>query len=156
MNEQAVTFLSGFPLRWSQATGLSVTQEKALIKFEDRESELPQMIQAHNNEVRSLREQLRRMREKYEKTDRYLRDAEDELESTKARLKKYKALSDQKELAERSELDRRLNKAELDLEEKQSKIRVMTCPFFWSAWSSNCECSPSQNLYCASSSCMPQ
>ena len=110
--------------------GLSVTQEKALIKFEDRESELPHMIQAHSNEVRSLREQLRRMREKYDKTDRYLRDAEDELETTKARLKKYKALSDQKELAERSELDRRLNKAELDVEEKQSKIKVMTCTLF--------------------------
>lgn len=110
--------------------GLSVSQEKALIKFEDRESELPQMIQAHNNEVRSLREQLRRMREKYEKSDRYLRDAEDELESTKARLKKYKALSDQKELAERSDLDRRLNKAELNVEEKECKIKVIICGAF--------------------------
>ncbi|XP_076467153.1 uncharacterized protein LOC143298233 isoform X2 [Babylonia areolata] len=100
-------------------------QEKALVKFEDRESELPQMIQSHSNEVRSLREQLRRTREKYEKTDRYLRDAEDELERVNTRAKKYKALADQKDLAERSDLDRRLNNAELSIEEKESRIKEL-------------------------------
>ena len=115
---------------WGLKALFCVPQEKALVKFEDRESELPQMIQAHNNEVRSLREQLRRMREKYEKTDRYLRDAEDDLERVNAKVKKYKALSDQKDLAERSDLDRRLNKAELAIEEKECKLRV-SCVCVW-------------------------
>ncbi|KAL8592774.1 hypothetical protein ACOMHN_045928 [Nucella lapillus] len=98
-------------------------QERALVKFEDRESELPQLIQAHNNEIRTLRDQLRRTREKYEKTDRYLRDAEDELERVNTKCKKYKSVADQKDLAERSDLDRRLNKAELSIEEKECRIR---------------------------------
>ncbi|KAK7108719.1 hypothetical protein V1264_016401 [Littorina saxatilis] len=98
-------------------------QEKALVKFEDRESELPQLIQAHTNEIRTLKDQVRRTREKYDKTDRYLRDAEDELETAKARLKKYKALAEQKDLEERSELDKKVNKAELAIEEKECKIK---------------------------------
>ena len=101
-------------------------QEKQLDKYEDRENELPQLIHSHDNEVQSLREQLRRFRDKYEKTDRYLRDAEDELESTKQKLRKYKNLSEEKELAERSYLEHRLQKAELALEEKDSKITVQT------------------------------
>jgi hypothetical protein len=100
------------------------SQERKLEKYEDRENELPQLISSHNNEVRSLREQLRRMREKYDKTDRYLRDAEDELELTKSKLKKYKALSDEKNLAERAELDRKVRQNELAIEEKDSRIKV--------------------------------
>lgn len=102
----------------------SFYQERALEKFEDQESNLPQLIQAYNNEVRTLKEQLRRSREKYEKTDRYLRDAEDELERATAKLKKYKSLAEEKDLEERSNLAQRVNKAEIDIEERNSKIKV--------------------------------
>ncbi|XP_076444819.1 uncharacterized protein LOC143282856 isoform X2 [Babylonia areolata] len=97
-------------------------QERALKRFEDTESQLPQLIQAHNNEVRSLREQLRQAKEKYEKTDRYLRDAEDELDKANSQLKRYKDLTQKKNLGERSDLDRRLTKAEESLEEKNSRM----------------------------------
>ena len=39
---------------------------------------------------RTLKENNRRLREKYDKSDRYLRDAEDELEKANKKLKKYK------------------------------------------------------------------
>ena len=98
--------------------------DKALQKFEHQESDLPNLIQRQNNEVRSLKDQLRKWREKFEKTDRYLRDAEDELEKSKLKLKKLKSLADEKDLPERGDLNRKLNQSELDLEAKDVKIRV--------------------------------
>ncbi|XP_052811109.1 lebercilin-like isoform X3 [Mya arenaria] len=99
--------------------------DKALQRFEDRESDLPQLIQRQNNEVRSLKDQIRKWREKFEKTDRYLRDAEDELEKAKIKLKKLKSLADEKELPERAELNKKLNNAELDMEAKDVKIKEL-------------------------------
>ena len=64
------------------------------------------------------------MKEKHDKTDRYLRDAEDELERVKKKMTKYKKMCDEKELPEREELARKVTKAELDMEEKDVKIRV--------------------------------
>ncbi|ESO83443.1 hypothetical protein LOTGIDRAFT_98433, partial [Lottia gigantea] len=78
--------------------------QKALGKFEEQESDLPLLLTKHANEVRTLREQNRKMKDKFNQTDRYLRDAEDELENTKSHLKKYKKLCNQKGLKERDEL----------------------------------------------------
>ncbi|XP_071115432.1 lebercilin-like [Haliotis cracherodii] len=100
-------------------------QEKALTKFEDQESDLPRLILKHNNEVRTLKEQLRVMKEKYEKTDRYLRDAEDDLDRTNVKLKKYKSYAENKGLPERDELNRKLSKADLDVEEKDNRIKEL-------------------------------
>ena len=99
-------------------------QDKALQRFEDQENDLPTLIQRQNNEVRSLKDQIRKWREKYEKTDRYLRDAEDELEKVKSKLKKLKSLADEKDLPERSDLNRKLNQSELELEARDVKIKV--------------------------------
>lgn len=99
--------------------------EKALQRFEDKESDLPQIMQRQQNEVRTLKDQIRKWREKYEKTDRYLRDAEDELEKVKFKLKKLKSVAEEKDLPERSELNRRLNKSELDIEERDVKIKEL-------------------------------
>ncbi|XP_033740405.1 trichohyalin-like isoform X2 [Pecten maximus] len=98
-------------------------QEKALNRFEDRESDLPQIMQKHNNETRAMRDQLKKTKEKYERTDRYLRDAEDELEKVKGKMKKYKRLVDENDLLERDELQTKVKKAEIDLEEKEVKIK---------------------------------
>ncbi|XP_060069674.1 myb-like protein X isoform X1 [Ylistrum balloti] len=98
-------------------------QEKALNRFEDRESDLPQIMQRHNNETRTMREQLKKTKEKYDRTDRYLRDAEDELEKVKNKMKKYKRLVDENDLLERDELQNKVKKVEIDLEEKEVKIK---------------------------------
>lgn len=99
-------------------------QEKALNKFENEESDLPQLLQRHSNEVRTLREQLKKTQEKYQRTDRYLRDAEDELDKTKNKLKKYKNLVEDKDLLERQDLQKKYQQAEIDLEERDVKVRV--------------------------------
>lgn len=99
-------------------------QEKALVKFEHEESDLPQLIQRHNNETRNLKEILRKTRDKYERTDRYLRDAEDELDKVKSKLRKYKTLAEDKHLPEREELNKKLHKLDLFTEEKDIKIQV--------------------------------
>ena len=98
--------------------------EKALQRFEDKESDLPQIMQRQQNEVRSLKDQIRKWREKHDKTDRYLRDAEDELEKVKFKLKKLKSVTEEKGLPERSELNKRLTQAELEIEERDVKIKV--------------------------------
>lgn len=98
-------------------------QEKALNKFENEESDLPQLLQRHNNEVRTLRDQLRKTQEKYSRTDRYLRDAEDELDKTKNKLKKFKNLAEDNNLLERQELQRKVQQTEIDLEERDCKVR---------------------------------
>ncbi|CAG2213755.1 unnamed protein product [Mytilus edulis] len=98
-------------------------QEKALGKFENEESDIPQLLQRHNNEVRTLREQLKKTQDKYQRTDRYLRDAEDELDKTKNKLKKYKNLAEDKNLLERQELQKKVQQTEIDLEEKDVKVR---------------------------------
>ena len=99
-------------------------QEKALNKYEDTESDLPQIIQKHQNEVRALKENLRKTKEKFERTDRYLRDAEDELDKVKSKLKRYKSLADQQNLMERDELHKKNLQMEIDMEEKDVKIKV--------------------------------
>ncbi|GFR57437.1 lebercilin, partial [Elysia marginata] len=104
---------------------LQYRQEKAIRTFEDKENDLPNIIDKHNNEVRSLKEQNRRLKEKHDKTDRYLRDAEDELERVKKKMIKYKKMCDEKELPEREELARKVTKAELDMEEKDVRIKEL-------------------------------
>ena len=99
--------------------------EKALRHFQDKEGNLPQMLTKHANEVRALREQLKIVKEKYEKTERYLRDAEDDLERAQNKLKKYKQLVEEKNLIDRDELQKKLSKSEIDLEEKNTRIKVM-------------------------------
>ena len=99
-------------------------QEKVLVKYEDTEGDLPQIIARHQNEVRSLKENLRKTREKYERTDRYLRDAEDELDKVKSKLKRYKSLADQNNLKERNDLQKENQKLQIDMEEKEIRIKV--------------------------------
>lgn len=65
------------------------------------------------------------MKEKYDKTDRYLRDAEDELERVKKKMNKYKEMCEQKELKEREDLTKKLTKTEIELEEKSLKVKVL-------------------------------
>ncbi|XP_061176689.1 LOW QUALITY PROTEIN: uncharacterized protein LOC133185468 [Saccostrea echinata] len=98
-------------------------QEKALVKYEETEGELPQIIARHQNEVRTLKENLRKTREKYERTDRYLRDAEDELDKVKGKLKRYKSLADQNNLKERDELQKENQRLQIELEEKEIRIK---------------------------------
>merc|ERR1712025_1298028 len=105
---------------------LQFRQEKAIRTMEDKENDLPHILEKHSNEVRTLKENNRRLREKYDKTDRYLRDAEDELEKANKRMKKYKEIVEEKDLKERDELTKKLQKSEIEMEEKDVKIKELT------------------------------
>ncbi|XP_071662943.1 lebercilin isoform X2 [Patagioenas fasciata] len=98
-------------------------QEKALNKFEDTENEISQLLARHNNEIRILRERLRKSQEKERATERRLKDSEDELYRTKTALQKLKKLSADKHLAERDDLAKKLAYAESRLEDSEKRIK---------------------------------
>ena len=99
-------------------------QERRLELFESQENDMPLIIQRHGEETNMLREQLRRHRDKYEKTCKKLHDVGEELDRTQRLLKKMKGLVDDRHLAERDELNQKLTKAEVELKEKEEAIRV--------------------------------
>ncbi|XP_064364770.1 lebercilin [Dromaius novaehollandiae] len=98
-------------------------QEKALNKFEDTENEISQLLAQHSNEIRILRERLRKSQERERTTERRLRDSEDELYRTKTVLQKLKKLSADKHLAERDDLAKKLAYAENRLEDTEKRIK---------------------------------
>ncbi|NXK49359.1 LCA5 protein, partial [Chauna torquata] len=98
-------------------------QEKALNKFEDTENEISQLLARHNNEIRILRERLRKSQERERATERRLKDSEDELYRTKTVLQKLKKLSADKHLAERDDLAKKLAYAESRLEDSVKRIK---------------------------------
>ncbi|NXN48759.1 LCA5 protein, partial [Rynchops niger] len=98
-------------------------QEKALNKFEDTENEISQLLARHNNEIRILRERLRKSQERERATERRLKDSEGELYRTKTVLQKLKKLSADKHLAERDDLAKKLAYAESRLEESEKRIK---------------------------------
>ncbi|XP_041268369.1 lebercilin isoform X2 [Onychostruthus taczanowskii] len=98
-------------------------QEKALNKFEDTENEISQLLARHNNEIRILRERLRKSQEKERATERRLKDTEDELYRKKTALQKLKKLSADKHLAERDDLAKKLALAESKLEDREKRIK---------------------------------
>ncbi|XP_039388271.1 lebercilin isoform X2 [Mauremys reevesii] len=102
---------------------LQYRQEKALNKFEDTENEISQLLARHNNEIRILRERLRKSQERERTTERRLKDSEDELYRTKNSLQKLKKLSEDKHLAERDELAKKLASAENRLDESEKRIK---------------------------------
>ncbi|NXH51842.1 LCA5 protein, partial [Rhabdornis inornatus] len=98
-------------------------QEKALNKFEDTENEISQLLARHNNEIRILRERLRKSQERERATERRLKDTEDELYRKKTVLQKLKKLSADKHLAERDDLAKKLALAESKLEDREKRIK---------------------------------
>ncbi|NXS98786.1 LCA5 protein, partial [Jacana jacana] len=98
-------------------------QEKALNKFEDTENEISQLLARHNNEVRILRERLRKSQERERASERRLKDSEEELYRTKTALQRLKKLSEDKHLAERGDLAKKLACAESRLEESEKRVK---------------------------------
>jgi len=82
------------------------------------------IVQRISEEASALREQLRRTKERYDSKCEKLRTTSEELERTQRLLKKMKSLVDDKKLAERDDLSRKLSKAQQDVEVKDVTIRV--------------------------------
>lgn len=105
-------------------------QSKALEKFENSKSRLPMLLESHNKEMLGMREQIRTMKTRYRKSQESLREVEDELEKSKNRLNKYKALVDDENLQERAELSKQLSIAQQKVKELETKIQVIHVFFF--------------------------
>ncbi|XP_078255953.1 lebercilin [Rhinoraja longicauda] len=102
---------------------LQYRQEKALSKFDDTENEISLLLSRHNNEIRILRERLRKSQEKERAMEKQLKDTEDELYRSKSSLLKLKKLSEDKHLIERDELAQKLAKAEIKMEGSERRIK---------------------------------
>ncbi|KAG8582075.1 hypothetical protein GDO81_007908 [Engystomops pustulosus] len=104
---------------------LQFRQEKALNKFEDTENEVSQLISRHNNEMRTLKERLRKSQERERNTEKRLKDTEEELYRTNVALKKLKLLSENKQLAEREELTKKVDLLEVRLDDRERRVREL-------------------------------
>lgn len=104
---------------------LQFRQEKALNKFEDTENEVSQLISRHNNEIRTLKERLRKSQERERNTEKRLKDSEEELYRTNVALKKLKQLSENKHLAEREELTKKVDLLESKLDDRERRVREL-------------------------------
>ncbi|XP_063211624.1 lebercilin-like protein [Chroicocephalus ridibundus] len=82
---------------------------KAIGRYENSESNLPDLLASHYNEVRTLRQLLRMSQEDERNTSRKLRKVEAELLRAKDALQTLLMLSENKALVEREELDYRLS-----------------------------------------------
>ncbi|KAH0622103.1 hypothetical protein JD844_024095 [Phrynosoma platyrhinos] len=102
---------------------LQYRHEKALHKFEDTENEISQLLARHNDEMRILRERLRKSQEREQATERKLRTAEEELYKVKGSLQKLRRLAEDRHLPERDELAKKLALAENRLDDSEKRIK---------------------------------
>ncbi|XP_074662185.1 uncharacterized protein LOC141914786 isoform X1 [Tubulanus polymorphus] len=100
-------------------------QDKALQRFEGKESDLSNIVTRHTNEIHNFKEQLRKYKDKCELLNRKNKDLGEELGVTKRQLKRLKELSNNKQLGEREVLSQKLNQSEADIYEKNKRIQEL-------------------------------
>ncbi|XP_054841556.1 lebercilin [Eublepharis macularius] len=104
---------------------LQYRHEKALHKFEDTENEISQLLARHNNEIRILRERLRKSQEREQTAERKLKTSEEELYKVKSTLQKLRRLAEDRHLPERDELAKKLASAESRLDDNEKRIKEL-------------------------------
>nr|XP_060608934.1 lebercilin [Anolis sagrei ordinatus]XP_060608935.1 lebercilin [Anolis sagrei ordinatus]XP_060608936.1 lebercilin [Anolis sagrei ordinatus] len=102
---------------------LQYRHEKALHKFEDTENEIAQLLARHNEDMRILRERLRKSQEREQITERKLKTSEEELYKVKGTLQKLRRLAEDRHLPERDELAKKLTLAENRLDDSEKRIK---------------------------------
>jgi len=98
---------------------------KAIDRYENSKSNLPDLLANHYNEVRTLRKLLRMSQEDERSTARKLRNVEAELLKAKEALQTLYMLSEDKALAEREELYHRLSALTEKMEANNKRIQVI-------------------------------
>ncbi|KAM5332456.1 lebercilin-like protein [Glossophaga mutica] len=98
---------------------------KAIGKYETSQNNVPQIMVKHQNEVKNLRQLLRKAKEKERTVSRKLRDTDSELLKTRDALQALQALSEDKSLAEREELTQRLAILTTKMEENDQKLQSL-------------------------------
>ena len=103
---------------------LQVRLEKELEKYQNQEAELPQILVQHNEEVRTLKEQLKRSQGSLALHQNQLKDTQQKLLQASERNKKLEALVKKKGLLEREMLTYQLQEAQLAIADKDRRISV--------------------------------
>ncbi|XP_065514349.1 lebercilin-like protein isoform X2 [Caloenas nicobarica] len=98
---------------------------KAIYRYENSESNLPNLLASHYNEVRALRNLLRVSQENEKNTSKKLRKVETELLKTKDAFQALHVLSEKKALAEREELYHRLSIVTEKIEVNSNRIQSL-------------------------------
>ena len=99
-------------------------QDREIRKLDNAEAELPSLLKKHSNELNSLQERYRRMKEKAEQFRNSSKKQEEILLKTQETLKKYEAMVKDKKLEERATLQEKIKNMEKELEDKEKKISV--------------------------------
>ena len=99
-------------------------QERDLKKLSKQEGELPQLLNSHGQEVRVLKEQLRRSQEQYNTSQRKINEMSLELVKVNDQKKKLQEVSRRHNLMERDMLTSQLKQTNESLSEKDKKISV--------------------------------
>ncbi|ERE75882.1 lebercilin-like protein [Cricetulus griseus] len=102
---------------------LQLRHLKAIGKYVNSQNNLPQITAKHQNEVKNLRQLLRKSQEKERIVSRKLRETDSELLRTKDALQALQKLSEDKNLAEREDLTRRLTVLTAKMETNDKKIQ---------------------------------
>ncbi|KAM6446443.1 lebercilin-like protein [Liasis olivaceus] len=96
---------------------------KAISKYENAETNLPDLLAKQCGEVQTLRALLRKSQEQERNASRKLREVETQLLKTKDTLQALQKLSEDKNLAERGELKRRLTTLAQRMEAGDKRIQ---------------------------------
>ena len=96
------------------------------MRYDQQENDAPVVVQRYSEEAAALREELKRSKKSGEHKTKKLREVTEELDRVQRLLKKMKNLVDDKKLAEREDLSNKLDKANVDLEEREHTITVST------------------------------
>ncbi|KAM6213572.1 LOW QUALITY PROTEIN: lebercilin-like protein [Sarcoramphus papa] len=104
---------------------LQCRHSRAIGRYKSSESNLPDLLASHYNEVRALRRLLRMSQEDERNTSRKLRKVEAELLKAKDALQTLHILSEDKALAEREELDHRLSVVTAKMEVNDKRIQSL-------------------------------
>ncbi|XP_075710731.1 lebercilin-like protein isoform X2 [Rhinoderma darwinii] len=98
---------------------------KALQKYESSEEGVHHLISRHSNEIRTLRDNLRTTQESERGLCRKLKMAESELLKEKDSLRRLQRLSEDKNLAEREELNNNLSSLLIKMEIDSTKVKAL-------------------------------
>ncbi|XP_076874738.1 lebercilin isoform X2 [Brachyhypopomus gauderio] len=104
---------------------LQLRQERALQRRGDAEGEVAQLVARHANETRSLRERLRRGRERERAAEHAHREADANLQRCRARLQKLQQLVDAQHLGEREELESKLSLMQSRAQESERRVKEL-------------------------------
>ncbi|XP_078214540.1 lebercilin-like protein isoform X2 [Callithrix jacchus] len=104
---------------------LQLRDLKAIEKYKNSQNNLPQIMANHQNEVKHLRQLLRKSQEKEKTVSRKLRETDSQLLKTKDALQALQKLSEDKNLAERDELTHKLSIITTKMEANDKKIQSL-------------------------------